>query len=257
MRVSFRVLLPTHVYGLNNSESHYSIVYHSGHLDYFKGRHLFYAIPALFCTVFMILLPPLALLFYPHYLKLFALCGWAESRPVKWLSVPFVKGKHFFDSFQSSYKNNFRFVAGLFFVYRLMILVSYIMSVGYDMFYLIIAVQLLVMILLHFLMQPHQNQTHNILDVLIFTNLSAINGLSLYRFGASYQHDYSSKKHVRVAGIVQLVLIFIPLAGVVICLFAKAVRVVKTMFSHCCCVRKLDDDISSYDYRSIHLASFN
>lgn len=257
MRVSFRILLPTHVYGLNSSESHYSIVYYSGHLNYFEGKHLFYAIPALFCTVFMIILPPLALLLYPHYLKFFALCGWAESRPIKLFSVPFVKGKHFFDSFQSSYKNNFRFVAGLFFIYRMMILVSYIMSIGYDMFYLIIAAQLIVMILLHFLMQPHQNQSHNILDVLIFVNLSAINGLSLYRFGASYQHDHSSKKHVKVAGIVQLVLIFIPLAVVVISLIVKAVCVAKKTFLRCCSVRKLDDDVSSYDYRSIHLASFN
>lgn len=173
MRVSFQILLPTHLSGLSTSYKRYSIVFYSGHLDFWKGRHLLYAIPALVCTVFIVILPPVALLIYPLYFKLFSICGIAESKAVKCLSLPFDKSKPFFDSFQSCYKNDFRFVAGLYFVYRITILLSYALSVGHNVFYLAVGMQLIVMTLLHCIMQPNRCNQHNLLDVLIFSNLSA------------------------------------------------------------------------------------
>ena len=261
MRVSFRILLPTHVTGLNSSRQSYSIVFYSGHLDYLQGRHLYYAIPAFVCVVFIVIVLPMALVLYPLYLRLFSLCGLAESKAVLLLSIPFEKAKPLFDSFQSSYKDNFRFVAGLFFIYRLGILLSYALSIGFAIFYLSVGIQFAIMMLLHFLMQPHRIHYHNVLDVLIFANLSAINIISLYRFGISYQKDPLSKLSVKGAGLVQLVLIFLPLVIPVVLLCVKVVRavhsqIVKRTASYS---DDLNDDIghSSVEYRSIRLASFN
>lgn len=265
MRISFLILLPTHLNGLGSSHRHYHIVFYSGNLDFWKGRHLLYAIPALVCLLFMVLLPPLALVIYPLYLRVFAVCGLAESKAVKYFSIPFEKSKPFFDSFQSCYKNNFRFVAGLFFIYRLTILLSYGLSVGHEIFYLAVMIQLVVMTLLHFLMQPNRCQLHNVLDVLIFSNLSAINGLSLYRLGVSYQHNTYAQQSVRLTGYVQLILTFLPFAVVVLCILAKTAKAIKALV---CKIRKresllvvdsfLDNvDYSSYHSRSIRLASFN
>lgn len=261
MRVSFRILLPTHVKGLGSQHHSYSIVFYSGHLDYLQGRHLYYAIPAFVCVVFIIIVPPMALLLYPLYLRLFSLCGLAESKVVTVLSIPFEKTKPLFDSFQSSYKDNFRFVAGLFFVYRLGILLSYALSIGYAIFYLSIGIQFSIMMLLHFLMQPHRIHYHNVLDVLIFANLSAINIISLYRFGVSYQQDPLSKWIIRVAGLVQLVLIFLPLVIPVMLLLVKVVKAVHSLLVKRAASYSdgFNDDIghSSVEYRSIRLASFN
>ena len=110
-----------------------------------------------------------------------------DGQIVKCVSIPFDKAKPLLDSFQSSYKDNFRFVAGLFFIYHSLILFSYAASVGYGQFYVYLGIQLTVMIILHFVMQPHRVQCHNILDVLLFSNLAAINTLSLYKFGISYK----------------------------------------------------------------------
>lgn len=265
MRVSFRILLPTHLNGPRNEHSRYSIVFYSGHLDFFRDSHLFYAIPALVCTVFFVFLPPVALIVYPLYLKLLSMCGLAETKAVKCFSIPFEKAKPFFDSFQSCYKNNFRFVAGLFFVYRMTILIAYGLSVGYEVFYISIGIQLLVMTSLHFVMQPHQNHWHNVLDLLIFSNLSAINGLSLYRIGISYRQNPSAKSSIKVAGVIQLVLIFLPLLVALLYVLIKVVQRVKTIV-----IRYIpkqpslrvddfvdDDNHSSYYHRSIRLASFN
>ncbi len=263
MRVTFLILTPTHLEGFKSNYSHYSIVYVSGHLDYMKGHHLYYALPAFLCVVVLLIPIPTALLVYPLFLKLFSLCGLAESKMVKCLSVPFDKAKPLLDSFQSSYKDNFRFVAGLFFVYRVLILFSYAASVGYGQFYVALGILLLVMLILHFLMQPHRVHCHNILDMLIFSNLAAINSLSLYKFGISYQHDSNSMWYVKVASILQLVLIYTPMVVVIIwvlVILALALkRKVKPKTKSLISPDSSDDDVdySSYDNRSIRLASFN
>lgn len=184
---------------------------------------------------------------------------------MKCFSIPFEKSKPFFDSFQSCYKNNFRFVAGFFFIYRLTILLSYGLSVGHSIFYLAVMMQLVIMMLLHFVMQPNRCHLHNILDLLVFSNLSAINGLSLYRLGVSYNRSHYAQQSVRITGYMQLTLTFLPIAIVVLCVLTKAARAMKALVHN---VRKresllvdnfLDDvhDYSSYHNRSIRLASFN
>ena len=181
---------------------------------------------------------------------------------MKCLSIPFDKAKPLLDSFQSSYKDNFRFMAGLFFVYRSLILFSYAASVGYGQFYVALGVQLTVMIILHFLMQPHRVHCHNILDVLLFSNLAAINSLSLYKFGISYQHDASSMMYVWVASILQLILIYTPLVVVLVWVIATLTLALKRRIkprpkSLMSREPYSEIDYSSYDHRSIRLASFN
>ena len=256
MRVTFRILTPTFPEGHGIKYSNYTVVYFSGNLDYFRGEHLRYALPALLCMVFIIILPPLVLLIYPLYLKMFSLCGLAESKIVKSLSTPFAKAVPLIDAFQSCYKDKFRFVAGLFFVYRAFILLSFLIAIGYGQFYSAVSIQLVLMLIFHSVAQPYNNNCHNIIDILIFSNLLIINTMSLYRFGQSYHKDFTSMKHIKYAGIVQLVLVYLPVLAAVSYVIAKIVLVVKkrvTKRSY-----RLEEDIeNSYSYRSFRLASFN
>ena len=101
--------------------------FYYGEFDYFKGYHLPYAIPAIFVLVFMGLLPPLLLLSFPLCYKVFALFRIQESKFTDILCkiIPLEKLKPFFDSFQGTFKDEHRYFAGLYFIYRLLALLLY------------------------------------------------------------------------------------------------------------------------------------
>ena len=99
------------------------VVHRAGHLTYFEGEHIPYAIAAVLVLLFMIVIPPLLLLSYPLVFKLFGLCGLSETKLVTtlWRMMPI----QFLDAFQSSFKDKYRFFAGLYFLYRVAILVLF------------------------------------------------------------------------------------------------------------------------------------
>ena len=133
-RTSFYILRYTEPIGYNGRRIGYYSYY--GGLPYFKGRHLIYAIPALISLVFVTILPPLVLLLYPLSLQLFSLCGLSEHWIVnKTLQLTGInKLKPFIDCFQSCYKDRLRFFAGIYFVYRITILLAFTISVNSTLF---------------------------------------------------------------------------------------------------------------------------
>ena len=212
--VTFHILTYFCLYS-TNYHCEERVVNYMGYMVYFHGDHLKYAIPAVFVAIFFIVLPPLMLLIYPLLFKLLGLCNLSESGIAVTLSrlMPI----QLLDSFQGSFKDNFRFFSGLYFLYRAIILCAYAYCSTLLQFYAVIQLQLLLMIALHSLVQPYKERKHNITDALLFTNLAIINGITIYAFAQKdFRDKEASKLGLDIIGFVQVLLIFLPFLCVVI-----------------------------------------
>lgn len=79
-----------------------TVVFLNANLPYFTGRHLLYALPALFFLLTLGIVPPLLLLAYPLLNKMLALCGIEDSKLVSCASkfLPVGSLKPLLDTFQ-------------------------------------------------------------------------------------------------------------------------------------------------------------
>ena len=125
------------------------------------------------------------------------------------------------DSFQGSFKDNFRFFSGLYFVYRFFILAAVSLS-RIDIIHIVINAILIVMLLLHNVCQPYKKRSHNVIDSLLFANLAIINTITVYMLNITH---VQSMDHVTtdVLSYIQAFLISLPLLVVTLCLLKKAV----------------------------------
>ena len=141
-------------------------------------------IPALVFLLTLVLLPPIVFLTYPLCYRVFSLFHIQETSISKFLCkiVPLEKFKPFFDSFQSSFKDEYRYFSGLYFMYRLSTLVTFAFFHSLSNFYTLVEIQFLLMLTAHAWFQPYRNQWHNRLDTYIFATLSIINSLTLYNY---------------------------------------------------------------------------
>ena len=213
-KISFLILSPSYLcYEGHNCSDH--IVHYHGDTVYLSKAHLPYALPAIFCLLIVTGLPTILLLVYPAYYKILALLRLNENRKLQQISrkIPIAKLKPFFDSFQSCYKGNFRFFSGLYFVYRLSILVISSFSISFTWFYTIIEVQLILMLVIHALAQPYEKRWHNAVDILIFADLAVINGISSFNY--DYTKETGFQDRVNIASSLQLVLIYLPMVYLV------------------------------------------
>ena len=208
-RTTFHILNFTCLYSANLNCTA-KVVHRAGHLTYFEGEHIPFAIAAVLVLLFMIVIPPLLLLSYPLVFKLFGLCGLSETKLVTtlWRIMPI----QFLDAFQSSFKDRYRFFAGLYFLYRAAILALFICCQTWLTFYSISQLVLTVILTVHSVLQPHKERKHNIVDSLLFANLCLINSISLYYYGRTeFLGSLSDEVIINVLAIVQAVLIILPL----------------------------------------------
>ena len=166
-----------------------------------------YYLPA--CIVFatFVAIPPLLLLEYP--VKLLEWC----INKVNCLRriYPADKVYIFLDTFQGCYRNEMRFFAGLYFLFRLIINVSYILTDTYGQQFILQQIVCTVFIVLIALCQPYtkENKIFNYVDTLIFTNLALLNALSLYLY-TFFQANPRQPLPVS-AFVIQYILVFLPL----------------------------------------------
>lgn len=214
-RVSFQILSPGYLYGLNYTNEG-KVAFRRGDYGLFSSEHLRYAVPAIL-VLFVMSLIPFFLILYPLFFKVLALCKLNESKFASILSrlipIPLL------DSFQSSFKDNFRFFAGLYFLYRLLALAAYAYSKTLVVFYTWVELKLIVILALHSTIQPYKVKWHNIIDSLIFANLAIINGITLFNY---FKVVNASSKGGRKEGTVamfsaiQVVLIYVPLLCIIV-----------------------------------------
>ena len=211
--VSVFILTPGFIYHRSDSDlAPYHVVLYNGEVGYFHSSHLPYAIPALFFLVTVVIIPPALFVVYPLCYKLFNILKIKEAKVITLCRIfPLEKLKPVFDSFQSCYKDDFRFFAGLYFFYRLVIPVTSVMSKT-IMFYVYVELELIFFLFLHSLFQPYQNKWHNRLDTILLFLLTVINGMTLWKYVLStgiiiqnYQH------HTDIISSMQAALVFLPL----------------------------------------------
>ena len=237
VRISMNLLNPVH---FNVEVGHYTPpprVWYNAEIEYFRYKHLKYALPALFCLLTIGIFPPALLLSYPLLNRVTAFFGCDDIRLMGFfsrkLSISYLKP--LLDSFQSCFKDNMRFFAGLYFLYRMVILFIYAITVSYNDYYTAVSGALLVMLVLHTICQPYVNRVHNIIDALLFANLILISEFSFYSYHSV--HYLRGVEHLKMTfvAVLQLILIYLPLimlgvyALVVLCKrIAKSKPIVST-----------------------------
>ena len=187
-------------------------VWLNGELTYFSKEHLTYAIPAVFCLLTIGLFPLALLLAYPLLNKLLAAFG-CENVNLISQQISISSLKPLLDSIQGCFKDNFRFFAGLYFMYRWIILVIFMSPGAFGSYYTIVNAVLLLILTLHTICQPYIKRLHNIIDTLLFANLLLINFLTSFNYNSSRGHQEIKAEHgpMMLSSAVQLMLIYFPL----------------------------------------------
>ena len=189
-------------------------VWLNGNIIHFSGEHLRYALPALFCLLTIGIIPPVLLLIYPLFNKILALLGYEESRIVTYISqkLPINTLKPILDSFQGCFKDNLRFFAGFYFLYRWMAPIVYSTAPSLGTAYIITEILLILMLAIHAFSQPYTKRVHNMVDTILFTDLLLINSIICihYFLFQSQENRHTVKQKVVNTSIIQAVLIYLP-----------------------------------------------
>ena len=184
-------------------------VWFSGDLKSLGKGHLPYAIPALVVLSTVGCMPPVILICYPQLNKivnLFKLNKVWGLRHLEYLH----KLKPLFDSFQGSFKDQYRFFAGLYFFYRWLGLFIYVYSSSSIAFYITVELLAIIMLATHSVFQPYQKWYHNVLDSLMFSILLIVNGFSVLNYFLS-RVDVGRKNNTVTTSGFQLFFISLPI----------------------------------------------
>ena len=223
--VSLKILDYTPIHSKGHKYNR-SVVTYQGDIPYFHPRHLSYAIPALMCIFTIVIPPTFILVCYPSCLKIVAFFNLGENKCMSWLlqRIPHAFLKPFADTFQSCFKDNLRFFAGLYFVYCLFILILVVLPTLLTQRFMLLEFCFVLMLLIHALFQPYKARTHNIFDALIFFNLAVINGITVYNYHYT-KLDFAAKIGVNTLINIQVFLVYLPIVYFIlytlVCLIKK------------------------------------
>ena len=221
VRVSLFILRKSNLIGAGGTYGP-SVAYFGG-IKYFENEHTLYAIISIF-TLFLIgFVPCFVLLFYPSFLHLLQLCKLSENKMVLYaLRVTRINSlMPMFDIFQGGFKDRCRFFAGLYFFYRIVILVPFSFSSDVLVYGLISELFFFLMLSTHSVIQPYKERKHNVYDSLLFSNLILITG-----FGVVLKlQEFSQPTHLlKAVAYSQLFLIYIPIIFLAIVFTFRAVK---------------------------------
>ena len=201
--ITLHILVPSYLMGMGGKTQ--TVPLYSGDLFYMSNDHLKYVIPAIICLIIVILPPPIILLLEPLLIRVSGVLNIRRNVVTYTLHKLRMKLKPFLDSFQGCFKDNYRCFAGLFFIYRiLLVLIPIYWSEG--TFWNIVTKQtlLFLILLLHSICAPFQKKIFNHLNSSVLVNLLMINMLQL-----ELLIKYNSTVTFMV--VFQLVLMFLPL----------------------------------------------
>ena len=131
-------------------------------------------------------------------------------------------------SFQSSFKDNCRYFAGLYFLYRFVLLIVYIFLKRLGSYYIITEGILLLMLAIHACIRPYKKAWHNFIDTLLFSLLILLNTITLFNY---YQQrtQQDNKNYIKYTTSIQVILTWLPDLVVIICLVTKGARKLKSI----------------------------
>lgn len=193
--------------GANGSQVGPRRAYYAGHFTEHDTTYLWrYYVPSCFIIVIIGVIP-IMLLWYPII--------WLEKciHKVEWLwrFYPVTKIHVFMDTFQGCYRDDRRFFAAMYFLFRLTINVGYILTDTWLQQFIVQQIACTVFIVIFLLCWPYREEKwlFNYVDFLMLANLAIVNSLSLYLFAFSQNNHGLALP--RSAFWVQYVLVFLPL----------------------------------------------
>ena len=191
-----------------------TVVSLQGDMEFFSTQHLPYAVTAIFVLVLFTIPLPLTLLLYPFSNKIISKLGLDEARVIRIISkmLPLSKFLPLFDFFQGTFKNEYRFFSGLYFIYRIIVLASVMIPIV-SMSYLTVTLLLITMLVVHTLAWPYKKKIHNAIDALLFANLAIISGLKVF---IALLEGYDASHEIKIVHAVEIVLVNLPIAAVAI-----------------------------------------
>ena len=131
--------------------------------------------------------------------------------------------KPLFDSFQSCFKDNLRFFAGLYFLYRWIGLIVNAFASNYIVYYTAVEILLLCVLALHAICQPYTSWAHNVIDTLLFTDLAIINAISIANYYTNQNHVVNLPL-INVSFVIQLILIYLPLCMMMVYILVQVCK---------------------------------
>ena len=217
-KVSFQILGKQTLHSFDGNDI--AVVKLAGEINYLDWTHLKYAIPAFIMIVYLVAVPTV-LISYPLYFyckKILPIreqsCQRFESSKMNLYLMPIM------DAFQSSYKEDARVFAGLLFLYRLIISVSFALPPNILSGYSSLELVLVFILSLRTIFLPHRSRVDNIVESLMFADLAIINAITVFNI-AYHESNYSIKSTFEILACVQFVLIIIPVIVAVIFVMLK------------------------------------
>ena len=144
-----------------------------------KGAHLWYAVPAFLCMIFILIPPPTILILEPILTKLFSMDCFTRTPPKWYYNRLRLKLMPFLDSFQACFKDRHRYFAGLYFIYRLLFPITGLLVQGPQHYYGFV-VCLFMHYSFHILLQPYKKRWHDLLEISLFINIIFLLTVTLY-----------------------------------------------------------------------------
>ena len=202
--ITLYILVPSYVMGEGGTTLK-TVPLYNGDLSYMSGIHLRYVIPAISCLIVIVLPPPIILLSEPLLVKMSGALNIKRNAATYSLHKLRMKLKPFLDSFQGCFKDNCRCFAGLFFLYRILLVLIPVYMPG-NTFWSIIAKEIILFLILffHCLFFPFEKKWHNHLKIFLLVDLLMINMFQLAPFT-----DYSNTGTIIMA-VFQLFLMSLP-----------------------------------------------
>ena len=202
--ITLYILFPSYVKG-DHEVTLKTVPLYNGEMSYLSTDHLKYVTPALICLMVIILPPPIILLSEPLLVRVSGVLNIRRNAVTYTLHRLRMKLKPFLDSFQGCFKDNCRCFAGLFFLYRiLLVLIPIYFSDG--KFWNIMTKELLMfcILFLHCLCAPFQEKLHNHIKSFLLLDLLLINTLQLAPLN-------SDNNTTTLVAVFQVVLMSLPL----------------------------------------------
>ena len=148
--------------------------YVSPDIEYFRGRHLAYAIVAVLFTIIIVIGLPLLLALEPFL----------NSK------INFVKIKPLLDQFQGCYKDKYRCFAAYYMICRLVIITTVIANSSNDfIFRYLLIIASVILDLIHQILRPYSNSLLNVFDGIILHLLVLVSVLPLVEFFNSFDSN--------------------------------------------------------------------
>ena len=214
-KVSIYILISGFVHGKDGEILSSRVLFDGDSVSY-SPDHLPYVLPAITCLLTVSTIPPALLLLYPSMNKIPTFLKLSDNKVVRGVVslIAINKLKPFLDSFQGCFRDDLRFFAGIYFLYRWIALLIFVLVPTMTDFYMSLSNAYILVLMLHAVFQPYASRAHNIIDGCLFANLALIYSIAGYNylFSQGLIETYSIQTtYITTTASIQLILIYLPI----------------------------------------------